>query len=312
MKIIVLESSTLGDDISFDKLKKIGDVTIYEKTKQSEMLSRCSSADIIVVNKLLVNEDSLGTSTSVKLVCVTATGTNNIDFDYTNSHNIKVMNAKGYSTDSVVQHTFACALYLLEKLSYFDNYVQSGDYARSSVFTNLNVKFGELKGKTWGIAGLGTIGKEVARIASAFGCNVIYYSTSGKNNTSGYKRVSFDELLSTSDIISINAPLDNNTLDLFNIKAFEKMKPDSILINVGRGSIVNETDLYTALTENKIYGAALDVLSEEPISADNVLLGFKDSTRLLITPHIAWASYEARTRLLEQTIQNIKNYISEQ
>ncbi|MBR1738163.1 MAG: D-2-hydroxyacid dehydrogenase [Firmicutes bacterium] len=312
MKIIVLESSTLGDDISFDKLKKLGDVTIYEETKQSEMLSRCEDADIIAVNKLLVNETTLGSEPSVKLVCVTATGTNNIDFDYTNSHNIKVMNAKGYSTDSVLQHTFACAFYLFEKLSYFDNYVRSGDYAKSSIFTNLNVKFGELKGKTWGIAGLGTIGKEVARIASAFGCNIIYYSTSGKNNSPVYKRVSFDELLSSSDIISINAPLDKNTLNLFNINAFEKMKPTSILINVGRGSIVNENDLYTALTENKIYGAALDVLSKEPIESDNILLNFKDSTRLLITPHIAWASFEARTKLLEQTIQNIKNFINEQ
>ena len=275
--------------------------------QHEEVPERAADADIIIVNKVNINEKTIGGAEHVKMVCVTATGTNNLDKEYLESRKIIWHNVAGYSTESVTQHTFAMAFYLLEKLRYYDDYVKDEKYIDDTVFTHFANRFFELSGKTWGIIGLGNIGRRVAGIAKSFGCRVIYYSTSGKNHNKEYEEVDFDTLLAESDILSVHAPLDENTQNLMDKDAFEKMKNTAIFLNLGRGPIVVEADLADALEQGRIAAAGLDVLCIEPMSPDNPLRRIKDSDKLLITPHIGWASVEARTRLM----QTILGYCSE-
>lgn len=305
MKIVFLESDTLGEDVDFTPFDQLGEVIRYGKSEPTQNARRIKEADVIVVNKIPMNEDILKEAERVKLICLTATGTNGVDFKYTNSRNITVTNVKSYSTDSVVQHTFALLFYVYEKLSYYDNFVKSGEYAKSDIFSRFDIKFNELRGKTWGIIGLGEIGRGVADIARAFGCKIIYYSTSGNNKNPQYQQVEFETLLKNSDIISIHAPLNSSTKNLMNKEAFRKMKNTAVLLNLGRGPIVEETALLQALETGEIAAAGLDVISVEPMSPDNPLLKMQDSTRLIITPHIAWATVEARRRCLEEVYKNI-------
>ena len=299
MKIVFLDASTIGDDIDLSGYDKLGEVVKYGFSTPAEARERTKDADVIVLNKVLVNEESIGEAEHLKLVCVTATGTNNLDKEYLAKRGIEWRNVAGYSTETVAQHTFAMLFYLLEKLPYYDNYVKSERYVGDTTFTHFADVFHELSGKTWGIIGLGAIGRRVADIAGMFGCRVIYYSTSGKNSQPGYERVEFDTLLKESDIVSVHAPLDENTKDLMDAAAFAKMKLSAIFLNVGRGPIVVEQDLADALKNHTIAAAGLDVLTVEPMSQDNPLREIKDSERLIITPHIAWASIEARTRLMK-------------
>ena len=197
---------------------------------------------------------------------------------------------------------------MMEKLSYYDSYVKDGSYGKSPVFTHFDKVFMELSGKTWGIIGLGEIGRGVASVAKAFGCRVIYYSTSGKNNNPEYERVSFDELLAQSDIVSIHASLTPATENLMNYEAFSRMKKSAVLVNVGRGPIINEADLVRALNEGLISGAGLDVICKEPITEDCEFNKITDSSKLIITPHIAWATYEARIRLMDGVYNNIRSF----
>jgi len=233
-----------------------------------------------------------------------------IDLKYARSRNITVTNVAGYSTHSVAQHTFALLFYLLESLTYYDQYVKSRKYAGSDIFTHLDRSFWELKGKTWGIIGLGTIGRTTADIARAFGCHVVYYSTSGKNRDDNYVRVELPDLLKTSDIVSIHAPLNTQTHNLIRYDELKLMKKQALLLNLGRGGIINEADLAKALDEGLIAGAGLDVLEKEPIEESNPLLHIKDGSRLIITPHIAWASIEARHTLLKEIILNIEAFLN--
>ena len=308
MKIVFLDVKTIGEDIDLSPFDDLGEVVKYPFSTPEEALARTEDADVIVLNKVEINEKSIGNAKNLKLVCVTATGTNNLDKAYLAEKGIEWRNVAGYSTESVAQHTFALLFYLLEKMSYYDSYVKTEKYIGDTTFTHFANVFHEIAGKTWGIVGLGNIGRRVAEIAKLFGCHVIYYSTSGKNNNSNYERVSFDELLAQSDIVSVHAPLDENTKGLFDKVAFEKMKESSIFINVGRGPIVVEQDLADALNEGSIAAAGLDVLSVEPMAANNPLRSIKDSEKLIITPHIAWASVEARTRLMEIICGQIKEY----
>ncbi|NLZ81075.1 MAG: D-2-hydroxyacid dehydrogenase [Clostridiales bacterium] len=310
MKITFLDADTLGKDISLEKFNILGEVEIYGFTTAEQALERTKNSDVIITNKVLMNESTLGSNPNARLICITATGTNVVDFDFATKQGITVTNVKSYSTDSVVQHTFALMFYLIERLRYYDDYVKLGKYANDTLFTHFENKYNELSGKTWGIIGLGEIGKNVARIAESFGCKVIYYSTSGNNSNPDFTQVDFNTLLSKSDIISIHAPLNPATNNLFTFETFRKMKKTSILINVGRGPIINEGDLVKALEENEIAGAGLDVLSVEPMEKKNPLLTFKDSSRLIITPHIAWASIEARNRLVEEVYKNIEAYMN--
>lgn len=306
-KIVVLDSKTLGN-VNFDKLKEFGEVVLYEKTKAEEVEERIKDASIILTNKVALNKDNLKNAEKLEIICETATGFNNIDIEYAKSKNIAVTNVAGYSTPTVAQHTFATLLHLYDKIGYYDEFVKSGEYSKSGMFTNLDKPFNDIEGKKWGIVGLGNIGKKVAKIAEAFGAEVVYYSTSGKNNNSNYKRVELDELLSESDIISIHSPLNSNTQGLFNYDNLKKMKKSSVLINMGRGPIVVEKDLAKAIDENIIAGAGLDVFSVEPIPEDSPLLKIKNKEKIVMTPHIAWASIEARERLFNDLIENIKAF----
>ena len=306
-KIVVLDSKTLGN-VNFDKLKEFGEVVLYEKTKAEEVEERVKDASIILTNKVVLNKDNLKNAEKLEIICETATGFNNIDTEYAKSKNIAVTNVAGYSTPTVAQHTFATLLHLYDKIGYYDEFVKSGEYSKSGMFTNLDKPFNDIEGKKWGIVGLGNIGKKVAKIAEAFGAEVVYYSTSGKNNNSDYKRVELDELLSESDIISIHSPLNSNTQGLFNYNNLKKMKKSAVLINMGRGPIVVEKDLAKAIDENIIAGAGLDVFSVEPMLEDSPLLKIKNKEKIVMTPHIAWASIEARERLFNDLIENIKAF----
>ncbi len=308
MKIVFLDAKTIGEDIDLSGFDVLGEVVKYGFSTAEEARERSKDADVLILNKVQVNQQTIGEADHLKLVCVTATGTNNLDKEYLDKRGIAWRNVAGYSTESVAQHTFAMLFYLLEKLPYYDNYVKSEKYVNDVSFTHFAKAFHELSGMTYGIIGLGNIGRRVADIAKAFGCRVIYYSTSGRNSQPGYERVSFDELLEQSDIVSIHAPLDENTLGLMNKEAFAKMKKSAILLNVGRGPIINEADLAEALNNKTIAAAGLDVLSVEPMQEDNPLRGIKDSERLLITPHIAWAGVEARNRLMGIILGQIKEF----
>jgi len=281
MKLVFLDAKTLGDDIDLSVFEKFGDVTIYQTTTLGERIERCNDADIIITNKVVIDKEVIDAVPSLKLVCVAATGMNNVDLDYTAQKGIEVKNVAGYSTHSVVQHTFAMLFYLLEKLPYYDNHVKSKAWSQSGIFTCIDRPFHELRGRQWGIIGLGTIGKAVAKVAEAFGATVVYYSTSGENNDSLYPRMELDTLLSTSHIISIHAPLNEKTKNLLDFARLEKIQAGSILLNLGRGGIVNEKDLIHVMDDKEIY-VGLDVTEKEPLPEDSVLFEVANPERLLI------------------------------
>lgn len=310
MKIIFLDAKTIGDDIDLSGFDELGEVIKYPFSSPEEVPNRVRDADVLIVNKIQINEASIGGAKNLKLVCVTATGTNNLDKDYLESRNIAWRNVAGYSTDSVCQHTFAMLFYLLEKLRYYDDYVKEDHYTNDTVFTHFEEVFYELKGKTWGIIGLGNIGRRVASVANAFGADVIYTSPSGSAPQEGYTQTDMDTLLSSSDIISVHAPLNEYTENLINKTALSKMKKSCIFLNLGRGPIVVEKDLADALENGTIRAAGLDVLCAEPMSPENPLRGIKDSRKLFITPHVAWASIEARTRLMDIILNQVKDFFN--
>lgn len=311
MKIVFLDASTLGDDIDYTQFEQMGEVVRYPFTSSEEAPDRVTDADVLVVNKVLINEQTISTAGKLKLVCVTATGTNNLDKDYLARRGIEWRNVAGYSTESVAQHTFAMLFYLLENLRYYDDYVKNGSYVNDRIFTHFARTFRELNGMTWGILGLGAIGRRVADIAGMFGADVIYYSASGAPAQEGYHQVDFDTLLAESDILSIHAPLNEHTEGLMNASAFHKMKSDAILLNLGRGPIINEADLADALDSGEIKAAGLDVLSVEPMAKDSPLLNVRDKDRLFITPHIAWAAVETRQRLTKIIAGQIREFLEE-
>lgn len=310
MKIVVLERNSVGLDIDLSLYEKYGEVTYYPNTVKEDTAEKVKDADIIIANKAPMNEETLKEASNVKLICEFATGYDNVDLEYCKKRGIKVANVVDYSTAAVAQHTFAMALYLAEKLSYYDNYVKSGTYGAQARFSHFDLPFTELEGKTWGIIGMGNIGRKVAGIAQVFGCRVIFYSASGRSSCTDYPRVELDELLEQSDYLSIHCPLSDRTRNLIDLAAMKKMKKTAYLINVARGPVVNNDDLYTALEEGYIAGAGLDVLEKEPIQPENPLGKLKDSTKLIITPHMAWASTEARIRLVEEVAKNMEAFLN--
>lgn len=309
MKIVILERNSVGVDVPVDMIGELGDVTIYPNTTETDVKEKVKDAEIIVANKAPLNEASLKDADNVKLICEFATGYDNVDLEYCKSRGIKVANVVNYSTDAVAQHTFALCFYVLEKLRHYDEYVKSGAYAAQDRFSNFDLSFTELAGKTWGITGMGNIGRKVAQIAQAFGCKVIFYSASGNSTCREYERVDFETLLGESDFLSLHCPLSDRTRNLIDLSALKKMKKSAILINVARGPVVNDEDLYTALTEGYIAGAGLDVTGTEPMKDSNPLSKMKDSNKLIITPHLAWASIEARNRCVSETCKNIEAFL---
>jgi len=311
MKIVFLDKMTVGDVPNLDKIRSLGELETYEITEKTETINRSKDADIIITNKVVIDNTIIDACPKLKLICIAATGMNNVDLDHAKSKKIQVKNVTDYSTSSVTQSTFAMIFYLINQSRYFDDYVKSGNYQESPIFTHLGKEYIEIKNKTFGIIGMGAIGQSVARIATAFGCKVVYYSTSGKNTKQSYPSLELKDLLQQADIISIHAPLNNLTKDLIKYEEMKLMKESAFLLNMGRGGIVNEADLARALNENRITGAGLDVMEKEPIDPANPLFNVIDKSKIFITPHIAWASKEARELLIEKVYDNIVEFLDE-
>lgn len=308
MKIIILDTLTYGDT-SLAGFNALGEVIAYSTTSAEETIQRVRDAEVIVTNKVVISDAVMETAPNLKLICVAATGTNNIDHEAAARRGITVKNVAGYSTDAVVQHTFSMLFYLMGNSRYYDEYIKSGNWQKESVFTHIGPSFSELRGKTWGIIGLGEIGRSVANIARAFGANVCYYSASGKNENSEFERTTLSRLIENSDIISIHAPLNPLTENLISHSELLQMKDGAVLLNLGRGGIVDEDALSVIIDVKPIY-VGLDVLVKEPMKMPHPLLAVKHPERLYITPHIAWTSVEARERLIMATIENIKTFVT--
>ncbi|MCR4605115.1 MAG: D-2-hydroxyacid dehydrogenase [Eubacterium sp.] len=317
MSIVVLEADAAG--VSFEELSEFGDLKTYDHTPQDKVAERIKNATIVVPNKCIIDESVMKDAQNIKLICEAATGYNNIDIDYCTSRGITVTNSRGYSTEAVVQHTFALLLSLWEKIGYYSNYVNSGEYSSQESFTHMGREFHELNGKRFGIIGLGAIGRRVAEVATAFGMDVVYYSASGSTYDVPYKQLDFERLLATSDVISCHAPLNEKTRGLMNYKAFKKCKPGGVFLNLGRGPIVVEGDLVRAIEDGLIAGAALDVYEKEPLPADSPLMKYMENhsgddgkEKLVLTPHMAWAPLEARKRLVSDVAESIRAWLDGQ
>jgi len=310
MKIVILERNSVGEDVSVDCISDFGEVAVYRNTVTAEEVKeRVREADIIIANKSPLREETLKDAPNVKLICEFATGFDNCDLEYCSLRGIRVANVRDYCTAMVAQHTFCLALALSEKLPHYDAYVKSGEYGAQDRFSNFDLPFYELAGKTWGIIGMGNIGRRVAKIAAAFGCQVLFYSVTGKSTCRDYPQVDFDTLLSKSDYLSLHCPLSDLTENLIDGAALKKMKNTAILLNVARGKVVDNAALYEALINGEIQAAGLDVVENEPLEINNPLSRLKDSNQLIITPHLAWASVEARTRCVWEAHENIAAFL---
>jgi lactate dehydrogenase-like 2-hydroxyacid dehydrogenase len=310
-KIVFLDAFTVGEVDNLTEISSLGQFTSFELTTPSQRVERISGHNVVITNKVLIDSEVMNRCPELELVCVIATGLNNVDLEYAAKKGITVRNVAGYSTESVTQCTFAMLFYLLNSSAYYDAYVKSGEYAKSPAFTHLGRVFWELKDKLFGIIGMGTIGQRVAQVAQAFGARVAYYSTSGKNlAVPGYTHFPLEQLLRAADVVSIHCPLNDQTRYLLDESRINVMKPSAYLLNMGRGGIVDELALARAIDEGRIAGAALDVLGTEPIASDNPLLKVRNPHKLFITPHLAWASREARRELIARTEQNIRCYFN--
>lgn len=310
MKIVFLDSATLGENIDYSSIERFGELTLYSHTIPSDVCNRIKGADVVIVNKVKILREQIDSASALRLICVAATGTNNVDVEYAQSKGIEVKNVVGYSTESVVQITFGAILSLANHTFYFDTVVKSGEYSKSLHFTDTGRSFSEISGKRFGIIGMGTIGKRVAEIATAFGAKVCYYSTAGVAHCKKYQAVSLEELLATCDIISVHAPLNDKTKNLISMKEIKLMKPDAILVNMGRGGIINEADLAKAVDFGLVGGVATDVYEQEPIPSDHPFLAVKNSERMILTPHIGWSGESAKKRLLEGIAANIESFVT--
>ena len=305
MKIVFLDASTVGDT-PLDEIAALGELVCYPASTKEEALARVGDCEVLIINKVVVDAALIAAAPELRLICEAATGVNNIDLEAAAARGIPVRNVAGYSTDSVVQETFMHILSLAGNAPYFDASVKSGEYSRGPIFTDVSRPFFELTGKTMGIIGLGTIGTKVAKVAEAFGMNVIYYSTSGTSHNRDYPSVPLDALMWSSDVISVHAPYNSRTAGLVGAKELALMKPTAFIVNMGRGGIVDEAALAQAVDEGRIGGAALDVYVREPLPADSPLLHTRHPERLRFTPHTAWASVEARRRLVSAIAANIR------
>jgi len=312
MNIVFLDKKTVGEVSNFNLLLKLGNIEVYDHTLPEDVIERASGMDVIITNKVVIDRKIMNALPDLKLICVAATGMNNIDTECAAEKGIEIRNVVAYSTESVAQSTFSMLLYLLNRPAYYDTYVKSGAYSRSEIFTHHGPAFWELARKRMGIIGLGNIGRRVAKIAEGFGMEVVFYSTTGRNNNINYKRFDLDTLLTTSDVVTIHAPLTESTRNLITYEKLKLMRACAIILNTGRGGIINETHLVRALNENVIAGAGLDVLTSEPLKSDSPLHRVIDKDKIIITPHVAWASIEARERLIEKIAQNIESFKREQ
>lgn len=311
MKIVFLDADTVGTVPNMDRLTRLGDEFVpYDGTRPDQLMERIQGADIVITNKVKIGKEAILKNPSLKLICAAATGTDHIDVETAKEKGIPVKNVVGYSTSSVSQHTIALLLSLINQIGYYNSYVKSGKYSNGQSFTHLGRPFWEIKGKVAGIIGLGKIGKETAKILTAFGADVIYFSTSGKNSSDTYRQVGLGELMGKSDIICIHAPLNESTKNLIAYSELSLMKPSAVLVNVGRGGIIDEADLAKAIDADLLAGAAVDVFPTEPMPLDNPLLNVKNEEKILLTPHIAWSSIEARATMVEGVAENIREFLN--
>ena len=304
MKIVFLDAATMGD-VSFEPFRRLGELTVYQTSTPDQARERVKDVEVLLINKVLVDRRLIDSAPNLKLICIAATGVNNIDVEYAASKGIPVRNVAGYSTDSVAQTTFMHLLSLIGGGPYFDGSVKSGSYSRSGMFTDPDWNWWELAGKTIGIIGMGNIGRKVAQIAEAFCMKVCYFSTSGTGHCTEYPCLELDELLKVSDVVSIHAPLNEKTKNLIGRNELAMMKPSAYLLNAGRGASIVEADLAEAVDNGVIAGAGVDVFVQEPLPEDHPYLNMKHPERMRFSPHIAWASVEARERLVSMMADNI-------
>lgn len=307
MKIVFLDASTMGD-VSFAPIQSCGDLVCYDTSSEEEALDRVAECDVLIVNKVKVTPRLIDSAPNLKLICEAATGVNNIDLQYAQKKGIPVKNAVGYSTEAVVQATFMHILALVGKYNHFDQVVKDSTYSGSGIFTDVSVNWWELDGKTLGVVGMGNIGSRVAKVAEAFGMKVCYYSTSGTSHNRDYPSVSLNTLLTESDVVSIHAPLNERTMGLIGWTELQMMKSTAFIVNMGRGGIVVEDDLAKAVDSGVIAGAALDVFSVEPLPGNSCYMQMKHKERMSLSPHVAWASCEARARLVDIIAENIRDW----
>ncbi len=306
MKIVILDALTFGET-SLETLSALGELTTFQTTAPTETLERIKDANVIITNKVVITKEMMDICSALELICIAATGMNNVDLEAAKSKNIEVKNVVAYSTDSVIQHTFSLLFYLVGQSSYYDNYVKDGSWSRSPIFTDVSRPFFEIKDKKWGIIGLGSIGQGVAKVATSFGADVSFFSTSGKNHSEEYLQVELDTLLRECDIITIHAPLNETTNNLLNYEKLSLLKERAVVLNLGRGGIINEDDVARIIDERELF-FGLDVLAKEPMMKNHPLLSIKSQQNLYITPHIAWTSIEARDKLIEGVKNNIEKF----
>ncbi|MBE7062268.1 MAG: hydroxyacid dehydrogenase [Ruminococcaceae bacterium] len=307
MKISILDIATLGDDLNFDAIHSLGTVTVYDLTRQEDVIERIRDAEVLILNKVKLNRDNLPYAEKLKLICITATGFDNVDLDYCREHGIAVCNVAGYSTDSVVQLTVAMAFSLATNLNTFDGYVKSGRYTKSGVFNCVKPVFREISALNWGVVGLGNIGRKVADIAKTMGCRVLAYK---RTPVADYPCVDIDTLCRESDIISIHTPLSNETYHLIDENRLAMMKNGAILINVARGAVVDETAVCKAVMDKKLGGLGVDVYSTEPMQPDSPYQKLLNFENVIFTPHMAWGAIDARQRCMDEVAKNIESYLT--
>ncbi|MEH0155044.1 D-2-hydroxyacid dehydrogenase [Limibacter armeniacum] len=307
-EIVFLDTLTMGKVSNLKVLDKFGHVTYYETTSAEEVFPRIKGKEVVVTNKVVISEAHMRACPELKLICIAATGTNNVDLNYAEEAGIAVMNAVDYSSDSVAQFTVGMLLHLLNKTTYYDQFVHNGAYSALQIFTHIGPSFFELKDKKAGIVGLGNIGGKVAHILEAFGMEVLYYSSSDTSRSNKYKKVSLKELMSNCDVISIHAPLTDKTKNLIGAEELSLMKSHALILNTGRGGILDEEALVEAINNGEIGGAGIDVYEKEPLPKGHILLQCKFPEKLLLTPHVAWASQESRHLLMDRVAENILKF----
>ena len=306
MKIAVLDRASLGMDTSFDKLSELGELKIYDSTSPGEVIARSSEADCIIINKIKITDEVLSKSPRLKLICIFATGYDNVDISAARARGVAVCNVPGYSTDSVALFTVATALSLCAHLNEYRRFVAEGDYTRSGLANRLIPVYHEIKRKTWGLIGCGNIGSAVARVAEALGAKVI---VNKRTPSSDYECVDINTLCKESDIISIHCPLTDETRNLVSAEKIDIMKPDVILVNEARGAVIDEEYVANAVLNRKIGGFGCDVYSTEPFSHEHPYNKIKHLDNVILTPHAAWGAYEARVRCLDIICDNIKAFV---
>ena len=306
MHIVILDAKTLGEGVSFDALTSVGKLTVYPLTLPDEIPARIRDADVVIVNKIRLNESNLSSAERLKLICVAATGYDNIDTVYCRNHGIHLSNVVGYSTNSVAQLTVALALNLLMHLPYFTEHVKNGSYSASGIANCLTPVFHELAGKTWGVIGAGNIGMKVAQIADAFGCRVLLHCRHPKQ--ADYPVLTLKEICAEADILSVHTPLNEDSFHLINSKTIQSMKDGVLIVNTARGAVMDESAVADAILTGKIGGFATDVYSAEPFGADHPMYALRSHPNVCMTPHMAWGALEARQRCIHEMAENIKAF----